>query len=87
MVEWRSTPFGPTQCPMAFRRCVHILLLGLEADGNDSGEISEKELGALLFEFGEAKDWNFVEIVFSEFDVDNDGVINYEEFVKMMMAK
>jgi len=56
-----------------------------DRDGN--GFISAAELRHLMTNLGEKLTDEEVDEMIREADVDGDGQINYEEFVKMMMAK
>jgi calmodulin len=56
-----------------------------DADGN--GQISAAELKHVMLNLGEKLTDEEVNEMIREADVDNSGTINYEEFVKMMMAK
>merc|ERR1711869_45559 len=56
-----------------------------DRDGN--GFISAAELRHVMTNFGEKLTDEEVDEMIREADVDGDGQINYEEFVKMMMAK
>ncbi|KAL6056317.1 Calmodulin [Balamuthia mandrillaris] len=56
-----------------------------DKDGN--GQISAAELRHVMTNLGEKLSEEEVNEMIREADVDDDGMINYEEFVKMMMAK
>ncbi|GAA5877691.1 hypothetical protein JCM8547_003799 [Rhodosporidiobolus lusitaniae] len=56
-----------------------------DKDGN--GFISAAELRHVMTNLGEKLSDNEVEEMIREADVDGDGQINYDEFVKMMMSK
>ena len=56
-----------------------------DKDGN--GFISAAELRHVMTNLGEKLTDEEVDEMIAEADVDGDGQINYEEFVKMMMAK
>ena len=56
-----------------------------DKDGN--GTISAAELRHVMTNLGEKLTDEEVDEMIREADVDGDGKINYEEFVKMMMAK
>ena len=56
-----------------------------DRDGN--GFISAAELRHVMTNLGEKLTDEEVDEMIREADVDGDGQINYEEFVKMMMAK
>ncbi|KAG0285625.1 translation elongation factor EF1B gamma [Dissophora globulifera] len=56
-----------------------------DKDGN--GYISAAELRHVLTGLGERYTAEEINEMIREADVDGDGQINYEEFVKMMMAK
>merc|ERR1712187_940162 len=56
-----------------------------DRDGN--GFISAAELRPVMTHLGEKLTDEEVDEMIREADVDGDGQINYEEFVKMMMAK
>ncbi len=56
-----------------------------DRDGN--GFISAAELRHVMTNLGEKLTDDEVDEMIREADVDGDGQINYEEFVKMMMAK
>ena len=56
-----------------------------DKDGN--GTLSTKELRHVMTTIGDKLTDEEVDQMIEEADVDGDGVINYEEFVRMMMAK
>ena len=56
-----------------------------DKDGN--GFISAAELRHIMTNLGEKLTDEEVDEMIREADIDGDGQINYEEFVKMMMAK
>ena len=56
-----------------------------DRDGN--GQISAAELRHVMTNLGEKLTDEEVDEMIREADVDGDGHINYEEFVRMMMAK
>ena len=56
-----------------------------DKDGN--GTISAAELRHVMTNLGEKLTDEEVDEMIREADVDGDGEVNYEEFVKMMMAK
>jgi calmodulin len=56
-----------------------------DKDGN--GTISTKELRHIMTTIGDKLTDEEVNQMIEEADVDGDGIINYEEFVRMMMAK
>eukprot|EP01121_Diplochlamys_sp_Union-15-3_P010048 TRINITY_DN2777_c0_g1_i1.p1 TRINITY_DN2777_c0_g1~~TRINITY_DN2777_c0_g1_i1.p1 ORF type:complete len:150 (+),score=46.84 TRINITY_DN2777_c0_g1_i1:53-502(+) len=56
-----------------------------DKDGN--GFISAAELRHVMTNLGEKLSEEEVDEMIKEADVDNDGQINYEEFVKMMLSK
>ena len=56
-----------------------------QKDGN--GFISAKELMQVMNSLGEKLSDDEVEAMIREADVDGDGQVNYEEFVKMMKSK
>ena len=58
---------------------------GIDKDGN--GFISAAELRHIMTNLGEKLTDEEVDEMIREADIDGDGQINYEEFVKMMMAK
>ena len=55
-----------------------------DRDGN--GFVSAAELKHIMTNLGEKLSEEEVEIMIHEVDIDGDGQLNYEEFVKMMMA-
>ena len=57
--------------------------------GSDDGRgITEKQFIATMREYGEKKlTKEELKELFSETDHDNDGVINFEDFVRVMMMK
>ena len=61
------------------------LLTRLSSDGN--GFISAAELRHIMTNLGEKLTDEEVDEMIREADIDGDGQINYEEFVKMMMSK
>eukprot|EP00761_Pharyngomonas_kirbyi_P009516 gb/GECH01009532.1/.p1 GENE.gb/GECH01009532.1/~~gb/GECH01009532.1/.p1 ORF type:complete len:150 (+),score=54.30 gb/GECH01009532.1/:1-450(+) len=56
-------------------------------DRNGNGFISAAELRHVVTTLGEKLTDEEADEMLKEADVDNDGQINYEEFVKMMMSK
>ncbi len=56
-----------------------------DKDGN--GLIGSSELRHIMTTLGDKLTEDEVEMMIREADVDGDGYINYEEFVRMMMAK
>ncbi len=56
-------------------------------DKDSTGFISTAELGHVLTDLGEMYTDEQLDEMIREADVDGDAVINYEEFVKMMMSK
>lgn len=56
-------------------------------DKDRNGTISASELKRVMTMFGEKLSEEEVEQMINEADVDHDGQINYEEFVKMLVAK
>ena len=56
-------------------------------DKENNGLISNEELFHIIRTFGETLTDKEIEDIISEADVDGDGYINYEEFVRMMTAK
>ncbi|GFQ04153.1 calmodulin [Phtheirospermum japonicum] len=56
-------------------------------DKGQNGFISAAELCHVMTNFGEKLTYEEVDEMMREADVDGDGQIKYEEFVKLMMAK
>ena len=56
-------------------------------DTESNGLISNQNLSHIIRTLGETLTDKEIEEIISEADVDGDGFINYEEFVRMMMAK
>lgn len=56
-----------------------------DKDGN--GFISKAELSHVMTNLGERLTVKEVDNMIREADIDGDGQVNYEEFVKMMMSK
>ena len=56
-------------------------------DTESNGLISNENLAHIIRTLGETLTDKEIEEIVSEADVDGDGFINYEEFVRMMMAK
>jgi len=56
-------------------------------DTDCDGIISSTELRHIMTTLGDKLDDNEVDEMIREADVDNNGLINYEEFVRMMMTK
>lgn len=56
-----------------------------DIDGN--GEISASEIKSIMKSLGQTLDDGEVDLIISEADVNGDGNINYDEFVKIMMSK
>merc|ERR1712137_590966 len=56
-------------------------------DNDGSGSISNDELRRVMTGYGEKLSDEEVDEMIKEGDVDHDGEINYEEFIKMMVAK
>ena len=56
-------------------------------DKENNGLISNEELFHIIRTFGETLTDKEIEEIINEADVDGDGYINYEEFVRMMITK
>ena len=56
-------------------------------DTESNGLISNQKLAHIIRTLGETLTDKEIEEIINEADVDGDGFINYEEFVRMMMAK
>ena len=56
-------------------------------DTENNGLISKEELFYIIRTFGETLSDEEIEEIITEADVDGDGYINYEEFVRMMITK
>ena len=56
-------------------------------DKTDKGYISQLDLKAVLKQYNENLSEEEVKMLFSETDADKDGVINFKDFILMMMAK
>lgn len=56
-------------------------------DINKDGEISGSEIKAVMKQLGQHLENDEVDLIISEADVDGNGNINYDEFVKIMMTK
>merc|ERR1712199_97200 len=56
-------------------------------DKDSNGYISAEELRHVMTNLGEKLTEDEVDEMIREADIDGDGQVNYEEFVKMMMAK
>ena len=56
-------------------------------DTESNGLISNQNLAHIIRTLDETLTDKEIEEIISEADVDGDGFINYEEFVRMMMAK
>jgi Ca2+-binding EF-hand superfamily protein len=56
-------------------------------DKNDKGIISVNELRGVLTTIGDALTQKEIDAMINEADVDGDGNINYEEFVRGMMSR
>jgi Ca2+-binding EF-hand superfamily protein len=63
------------------------LLLRQVFDKDNDGYISAAELRHVLTNIGEKLSDEEVDEMIREADIDGDGQINYEEFVKMMISK
>ena len=74
-------PIRSTEVDRRFLPCFQVF----DRDGN--GFISAAELRHVMTNLGEKLTDEEVDEMIREADVDGDGQINYEEFVKMMMAK
>ena len=55
-------------------------------DESNNGLISAEQLFKILVKFGESVTLEEVKVLIKEFDHDNDKLINYEEFAKMMTS-
>lgn len=55
-------------------------------DKDDSGTIDMNELRAVLTQIGETLSDEEVQELFDAADINNDGNLDYEEFVKLMCA-
>ena len=64
---------------------LHEAFKVFDKDGN--GTISAAQLRHVMTNLGEKLTDEEVDEMIREADVDGDGEVNYEEFVKMMMAK
>ena len=69
---------------MAMRRVLLMCVLALQ-DGN--GFISAAELRHVMTNLGEKLTDEEVDEMIREADIDGDGQVNYEEFVRMMTSK
>lgn len=56
-------------------------------DKEGNGTLSTKELRHIMTTIGDKLTDEEVDQMIEEADIDGDGIINYEEFVRMMMAK
>lgn len=56
-------------------------------DKNGDGFISPAELKETITSIGEKLSDDEIKTMFSQADIDGDGLIDYEEFVKMMMSR
>ena len=85
------TIFNQVHIPKSAKPCIQITICMnianevFDRDGN--GFISAAELRHVMTNLGEKLTDEEVDEMIREADVDGDGQINYEEFVKMMMAK
>ena len=67
--------------------CVHLLLMSYYIVLFNTGSIDPKELKAAMQSLGfEAKNQTIYQMI-SDIDKDNNGAIDFEEFVSMMTAK
>jgi calmodulin len=69
------------------RNVIEIYPISQVFDRDGNGFISAAELRHVMTNLGEKLTDEEVDEMIREADVDGDGQINYEEFVKMMMAK
>ena len=56
-------------------------------DSDGSGSISASELRLIMSNLGQNLSDEEIELMIREADIDGDGQIDYEEFVKMMNSK
>lgn len=56
-------------------------------DKENKGYFTKKELEKVMGEYGEKLSKEDIELMFQETDYDGDGTIDFEDFVRMMMAK
>lgn len=56
-------------------------------DKNGNGHITKEELRDVMLQYGEKLTDEEVKLMFEETDIDGDGIISFEDFVLMMMAK
>lgn len=66
-------------------RCVCVLVQVFDKD--QRGFIEAKELRHVLTNIGEKLSTNEMEDMIKEADPDNDGKIQYEEFVRLLLAR
>ena len=79
LISWLPTPF-----PFPQEEILEAFKV-FDKDGN--GFISAAELRHIMTNLGEKLTDEEVDEMIREADIDGDGQINYEEFVKMMMSK
>ena len=66
---------------------IEIIITFQIFDTNNNGLISKENLFHIIRTFGETLTDEEIQEIITEADVDGDGYINYEEFVRMMITK
>jgi len=86
-LTWTRLASAHAGCTLTLSFVGSVNSRNAEIDKDGNGYISAAELRHVMTNLGEKLTDNEVDEMIREADVDGDGQINYEEFVKMMLSK
>ncbi|KAF3808012.1 Calmodulin [Colletotrichum gloeosporioides] len=78
------TPFATVDTPAAFDAAVEACRIGLKSW---TGQITTKELGTVMRSLGQNPSESELQDMINEVDADNNGTIDFPEFLTMMARK